>query len=658
MKLLTLALKNFAGIRDNTLTLNGIDATIRGTNASGKTTHFTAFTWLLFGKDAAGQAQFDIKTIGPDGEALHNLEHTVEGAFAIGDDTLTLRKTYVEVWTRKRGSSTDEFTGHRVDHHIDGVPVQKKEYDSRIAEIAPEGTFRLLTDPDAFHALHWQERRRILLDVCGDVSDADVIASDPSLAELPALLGKRSLEEHRKVVDARRKEINRELQAIPVRIDEATNGRPTLPAEPREKLEAQLATLRDARTAIERQRAQLEAGGAIAELQAKVRDIDGKMQDVTRRVTAGAEEQLAAARRDLASTNHAVTMADVLVTSTKRKLDTARDDVRANEKRMQDLRDEWARVDESEPPHTDVAGACPACGQALPAEQITAAHQRALEEFNAHKATRLERIQADGLAHKANRNRFAAAVATFETELEEAIAKHAAAEVDAARADDKANQLKDAIPDPKVDRAYLTLEAEKVRVQAQLDSVRAGSTDQAKTLREDVTKLDAEISERVTAIGTFDLAIKADGRIEALGKQEKEFAAEFENLDRQLHLLDAFTRAKAGMLTDRINGRFAITRWRLFDTQINGGLVDACTATVDGVPYGTGLNRAGRINSGLDVIRVLQEHHAFYPPVFIDEAESVVETIPLDTQVVRLVVDAAHPTLNVQLHDTPQEVAA
>jgi len=125
-----------------------------------------------------------------------------------------------------------------------------------------------------------------------------------------------------------------------------------------------------------------------------------------------------------------------------------------------------------------------------------------------------------------------------------------------------------------------------------------------------------------------------------------------------LHLLDSFTRAKAAMLTDRINSCFTITKFRLHEEQINGGLADTCIATVNGVPYGTGLNRAARINSGLDVLRALQEHHQFWPCVWADEAESVVETLPLDCQVIKLVVDERHPTLDVQLHNAPLEVPA
>ncbi len=657
MKLLTLRLSNFMGARDFTLDLQGDSATIRGTNASGKTSTFSAFTWLLFGKDASGQAVFDIKTIGADGEALHNLEHTVEGTFEVGDETLTLKKTYVEVWTKKRGSSTSEFTGHRVDHHIDGVPVQKKEYDARISAIAPEGVFRLLTDPDAFNALPWKDRRTLLLDVCGDVTDADVIDSDPELADLPGILGKRSLDDARKVVDARRREINRELQAVPVRIDEATQGRPVVPSESREKLDAKLATLRDARTALERQRARLEAGGEIAEVQARVREAEGKIADTARKVTAGAEEALATARRERDALKDAEQTTDRALLSIDRDLSETEAETAQLDARLADLRTRWGEVNGRTPPHASTPDSCAACGQALPAEHVQAAQARALDEFNVRKAKDLEDVQARGQRARQEREALTSKLEELRQSLESANQTQLRAATAARDAAARVNDLDGSIPDPTQDPTHQTLTAAKAKLEQQIESLREGNTDTLAGLRADVLKLDAEINDLVQSIGAIDNAAKADARIRDLAAQEKTLSREFEELERHLHLFDTFTRAKVALLTERINTRFSITRWRLFEDQINGGLTDACTAMVAGVPYGSGLNRAGRINCGLDIIRVLQDHHQFYPPVFIDEAESIIETLPLDTQVIRLIVDERHPTLTVQL-DATQEVAA
>ena len=44
MRIINLSLKNFMGIRNLELKINGKDANIWGTNAAGKTTCFSAFT--------------------------------------------------------------------------------------------------------------------------------------------------------------------------------------------------------------------------------------------------------------------------------------------------------------------------------------------------------------------------------------------------------------------------------------------------------------------------------------------------------------------------------------------------------------------------------------------------------------------------------------
>ena len=230
MKILNLTLRNFKGIRNFELNTEGKDVNTFGDNATGKTTLFDAFTWLMFGKDSLNRADFEIKTLGPDGQPEHGLEHAVEAILELDDrQQIALKKVFQEKWQKKRGSATAEFTGHTTDHFVDGVPVQKKEYDARIAEIADENIFRLLTDPRYFNeVLHWQKRRELLLEVCGDISDEDVLASEPKLSRLSEVLGDRAIDQHRKIIQTRRTEINKELQKIPVRIDEVKLGLPNI----------------------------------------------------------------------------------------------------------------------------------------------------------------------------------------------------------------------------------------------------------------------------------------------------------------------------------------------------------------------------------------------------------------------------------------------
>lgn len=56
-----LTLRNFKGIKELVLAANGGDADVYGDNATGKTTMFDGFVWLLFGKDSQNKADFEIK---------------------------------------------------------------------------------------------------------------------------------------------------------------------------------------------------------------------------------------------------------------------------------------------------------------------------------------------------------------------------------------------------------------------------------------------------------------------------------------------------------------------------------------------------------------------------------------------------------------------
>ena len=107
-----LVLQNFKGIKSLEIDAGGSNLTIYGDNATGKTTVFDAFMWLLFNKDSLGRSDFGIKTQDENGNVIHNLEHSVECELAIDNSILTLRKVFTEKWTKKRGSADAEFTGH------------------------------------------------------------------------------------------------------------------------------------------------------------------------------------------------------------------------------------------------------------------------------------------------------------------------------------------------------------------------------------------------------------------------------------------------------------------------------------------------------------------------------------------------------------------
>lgn len=126
MKLINMKLENFKGIRHLEIPFNGLNRVFRGTNGAGKSTVADAQSWLLTGKKSDANENLDPKTIGPKGY-LHNLEHSVECKYELDDGSLiTLKKVFKEKYTKKRGSTTSEFSGHVVEYYMDDVPVKQK----------------------------------------------------------------------------------------------------------------------------------------------------------------------------------------------------------------------------------------------------------------------------------------------------------------------------------------------------------------------------------------------------------------------------------------------------------------------------------------------------------------------------------------------------
>jgi len=320
------------------------------------------------------------------------IDHEVEGVLDLDGRAITLRKVYTEIWTKKRGSAEREFTGHTTDHYIDGVPVKKGEYEAQIASIIGEDAFKLLTNPRHFNeVLHWTERRKLLMEVCGDVSDEDVIGSDSKLATLPNILNGRKLEDHRKVITARRSEINKEIERIPIRISEVRRGLPAEAIAP-----TNLAELQENRNKKSQELANLEAGGGIAEKTKELREVESEMLKIQNAHLGKTADKMRQAKVDLRNLEDETADLAFSLNTMQRDIASLNSRIEIEEGRAQQLRDEWHKVSAYIPTFSEGADACPTCGQSLPQVQVEAARDKALTDFNLNKASELERINTAG----------------------------------------------------------------------------------------------------------------------------------------------------------------------------------------------------------------------------------------------------------------------
>lgn len=641
MKLTKLELLNFKGLKAFTINFNG-DVIIRGDNATGKTTVFDSVCWLLFGKDSLDRADFEIKTL-DGGEPIHKVNHEVTGTFTLDEGgAIELKRIYREKYSSPRGGEVT-LTGHTTDYFVDGVPKKEKEYKEIVSSLVDESIFKLITNPLYFNETYsWQNRRKLLLEMCGDISDEDVIASHDELKVLTDILSGHSVDDHRKVVAAKKTAINKELDMIPVRIDEALRGKPTIDT-PRDVLIQEISLATTTLETLEADKALLVNGHAVVDTRAELRDVQRRLMARESELQMEYKKQSALKSNEYDMVVSELNNLSSKVENTKHCLDTSNRDIQHIESVINELMDQRQQVNE-DAFVMDIDEACPTCGQKLPAEQIQAAREKAETKFNLRKSKQLEELnQSIELKQQDIENIKKRDAGLEPVETLEALIK--AKELVKQTITDEIGQLTAPVLDD--DSIYADLKAEEFMLQMKLDE---SNTDHSEEIA-DIDKRIATTKEHrfnlETELNKYEEAKRIDTRVAELESQQAELAAEKSKLDEASYLMDEFVKAKVNMLEDVINSRFKLARFKMFNVMLNGNVEECCETTYKGVPYRS-MNNAARINVGLDIINALTSYFKVNAPVFIDNAEAVTEFVPVNSQTIKLIVDESEPQLVVK----------
>jgi len=626
MKLLKLNLQNFKGIRNSEFDFGGIDATIYGDNATGKTTVFDSLCWLLFGKDSLDRADFEIKTL-ENGEPIHKVNHEVEAEFLNDDgNSFTLRRVYREKYSSPRGGDT-KLTGHTTNYFVNDVPVKEKEYKQYINDVIAEDVFKLITNPLYFNEQYsWQNRRQLLLKMCGDVDDESVINSRSELTRLAELLNGRTVDEQRKIVAAKKTAINKELDMIPVRIDEALRNKVDIAAS-ESKLTTDIETLNKSIDELENQKATIINGFSSTEKRSKIDEIGRQLKARQSEVLSiyNSEKQ-----RKRGEYEALLTQLKIIESEHDRYTDRAYDlakDIERESKRIETLQAEFDTFNVQE----FNKEACPTCGQPLPEDK-----QAELEAaFNSEKAAKLEEWQS--LIESAKKLK-----ANYEEQREVLIVK-ADGLTKEIEEKTKAYETKfkeyESYLEPNIedDPDYKELKAELFLLE--LDEGDEADDKEVARLDEEISSVKEKRAALETELNKYTLNADIQKRVIELENQQQKLAAEKNLLDETSFLIDEFVKAKVDMLEESINSHFEYARFKMFNVLVNGNIEECCETTYKGVPYRS-MNNAARMNVGLDIINALTKFYNVTAPVFIDNAEAVTDFIKCNSQTIKLVVDA------------------
>lgn len=622
-----LSVENFKCHEALRIDLEGRNASIYGDNATGKSSVYDALTWLLFGKDSRGSSDGEtIKPLGKDGNVKsHDAITAVEAKFTVTEDgagqEITLRRSMKEIWASKRGSSALEYGGNISEYAVNGVPTKKNGFDSKVKSLFGEQLYRVLTNVRFFPAeMKWQERRAVLFDMVGNLTDEQIMMQDEHFWALKEQ--GLPLEDLKKKLQAERKRLVGAKNDGPARMSECQKLIDQFRGQDFESAKAEALALDGKAAALREQLASLRAGNGLRETcctiagkEAEMRALEAENR-VYREKQRGADKTRAAcAERDAAE--KALRYAQERAATTEAELARTK-------KSLESYRAEWITLNGE----SFSGGKCPTCGQALPFEQLKAQ----TDSFEAKKKERLAGIERMADHAKALCDNFREGLKQLEADQREAAERidKAEAEIEAAPTAEPTDMpdyqaRKEALNGEiaALEKKQLALETDQQAQEAELEQELAGITKQLK-----------EAQQKAAGEGSLKYA---QARLEQLRKEAQDTAAQLEAVERTLYLMEEFIRYKASFLETAVNAPFRLAKFRLFREQANGGTEERCDVTYDGVPYGS-LNSAMQINVGIDIIDALSNYYGVRVPLFIDNAESVTALEEMDSQVIRLVV--------------------
>lgn len=636
VKISRLTLENFKCHRYLNLQFDGHNTAVFGDNATGKTSVYDALTWLLFGKDSAGNGEknIEVKPLDAAGFVVdHSAITSVEAELMVGYEPIVLKRTYKEVWSTKRGSSKETFSGNTSEYYINGVPYQKNGFDDKIKDIVSEDVFRLLTSVSYFASgLPWQKRREILFDMAGTLTDRDIMAQDARFVPLLEALGKLTLDDYKKKLVAERRGFMNAKTEVPARISECQKTIEDIEELDFAGAKANVEALAARKESLEAQLLAIEHDSAMDKKRMDIREVQMDLTALENENKAYRASQSAPVM-NVRSLKNRQTSLQAQVMKKKAAIEREQSYIADLDTRISGFRNRWLKVNEE----TFTGGTCPTCGQNLPAAQL----QAAKNQFEANKQLRLDDILQDANSYKEAKaqaedrfSRMVDEVAQAEAEIESLQNQIAAAEAIVVEIQDM-----DGFTARKaaIEARISALSKELAAMAENTLAVRGGLTKQ-------IAGIKLDIAEQQRIISKESLLDYSRQRMDQLREEAKAAAECLEAIEQMLFLIDEYARFKTSFVESSINSLFRIARFRLYREQANGGVEDRCDVVYDGVPY-MGLNNGMKINVGIDIINALSRHHGVSVPLFVDNAESVTKLENTDTQVIRLVVSESDKEL-------------
>jgi DNA repair exonuclease SbcCD ATPase subunit len=645
----SITMRNFRGEKERTTNFNpDSETTIMGANGLGKSRHFDAFLWLMFGKDKLDRKDFNVKSV----DAPAKTDCEVSATLDVNGETILLRRILTEKWVKPRGQVEEAYKGDETLLFWNDVPVKVGDFNARINELVNDNIFKMITNPMYFPTLDWKLQREQLFQLAGTITDAEIAAKSPEFAALLDKITGKSLADFKREIAARKKRLKEDLVQIQPRIDQTQKLMPeTLDFADLERQAADAdKEIADIDKAIsDKTEAIRQQYEVVQKKQGEINDLKKKQQDVLFNAQTKAREDVYKANKERRNIENLVNVLESDIAALERAFTKNQHEVKelersieSNQKNADGLRQKWYEENAKEYKENDTCLVCPVfkinCADNSALEQYAKNKDKARASFIALKQSNLKAITENGKqiqVYVDSLKKDAETLSQKAKELQGQLTEQRTALENAKETLASTPKAEPKAVNPEELPEYKTLGDVIKGLESTLDNGTTPiDTTELQNRKKGLQQMRDEIKGR---LANRELITKYSGEIKDLEVQGKGLAQKIADVEREEYTIQQFTKARIDECERRINGLFSNVTFKLFDYTIDGNEYETCVPLVGGVPYDVA-NTAAQVNAGLDIINVLVRFHGVSAPIFVDGRESINRIIPTESQIINLIV--------------------
>jgi len=640
MNLTSITLRNFKTFTDQTIQFNDVTDLI-GRMGTGKTSVYDGFKFILFGKNAAGEARFGIHPIDPKTEKKLDVIPHVE---TVIDGHVLIREVHTE-------APINRFW-------IDGEPKSMSAYKEYVDSMITEDRFRMLTDVhytckgEENNGMSEAKRRELLIDLAGN------IGKPPDFDDLLEQLNGRKMLAYKKVVQDDKLRITKTRDANVVaqkeRIRDVVRVVPEQEAEERRKtLTSEISALDGLRNGLlETEQERQRVLDQIQSIRTYQIGRETFLRHDTSRVETLINEKsgLATATQEL---DEDLQQKEWSLAEKKRCAVKTTEDRTDAQAELQHIIMQYKKKRDEKITKTEIEmTSCPKCQYSWPtpgAETEEIVQERYENDVESQKNALLL------LRKKGEEKR--EAVSTCQVAIEKL-------DLEIAALESEVEIEKQAIENTKADNA---VKAERLQAQidadekvlpendptwlefaGQMEGLTVGESgeEQINIIEGQRLELSKELVKINKDLAKADRAVEDRNRMAELEEQERVYNKQILALEKRLNQIGEYIKCESQMIESAVNGMFKNVKWRLFRELKNGSIEDCCVPMLKGVEY-SDLSHGEEILVGLDIARVVAAKYGEKVPLFVDNAESYSPDIDWNGQVIRLIHKKSQRTLKI-----------